>query len=214
MRGFLLRVNRRVSEIKRFSFIAGKSCFSVSLLVTQWAWTAQGQQGGAGGTGLTQERREGSDTHWDAVISKNHYPQCEGQTEHMARGLGQRQGTPHVHRALGRKGKPEARRLFSRTALGRPFEDVHQLHPDWPEPELGRNKYLRRSPHLRAAFLKQHTTRSHVGAGAYSGCCRVRFVLVCCGFITTLSANLLPFALTLHLPIGSGGYKARGSLKH
>ena len=107
-------------------------------------------------------------------------------------------GTPGMERALGQKGQHKAQRLFSCSALRCPFESMHQLDPYWPEPRLGRNKWLRWSPHLWAAFLKQQTTHLHVGARAFPGCCT--YALFWFGFATPLRGNL-SLALLLSLPI-------------
>lgn len=170
-----------------------------------------------GSTGLTRKRPDVSETRCHGITNKNHEPQCEGQTKPMAQGLGKCKGTPHWIGHGDKKASTRPARPFSCWALRCPSENVHQLYPYWPEPELGRNKWLIWCPHLWAAFLKEQTTRSRVGARAFPGCCLVRFVLLWFGFIITPNGSLLSSAWSLYLPMshqGSGGSKAHGSLKY
>lgn len=62
-------VNRRVSEMKRFGFIARKDCFAVSLLIMEWAWVAPGSM--MGGTWSLHERPDERETVCGAPVTKH-----------------------------------------------------------------------------------------------------------------------------------------------
>lgn len=94
-------VNMRVSEIKRFSFIAGKDYFSVSLLIIQ----------GPGGS-VTRDRRSMALPKGDRMgVTLTVLSLSPRITDHRARdrqntrprGWESTKGTSRLDRALGRK---------------------------------------------------------------------------------------------------------------
>ena len=117
-------------------------------------WQQDGGDGGAG-MSLKCERPDGSETPCVSLSPSIPNPDRRvGARQNTRRGgLAECRGAPHVDRAPD-EGQAEACRRLSCWAALRPFENMHRPYPYWPEPALGRNKWLRLSPHLRAAFLR------------------------------------------------------------
>jgi hypothetical protein len=131
LHGFLHQVSSRVSEIKRFSFIAGKVWFSGSLLIVSWAWTAlwQGEHGHCTGEAQWEQ---------NSLCCGHHWATLEGMDIDTAR-LGDVQGTdPSVDEGIGERGMPRPRSSPAHCrALTPAFENMCWPDPYWPEPECG-----------------------------------------------------------------------------